>query len=410
MAWTANVDGSVFAEPLFFDGTTFTATENNTVYALNSSTGDVEWSNHLAAPEYALAPPMECNNNSAQAPDIRPYIGITGTPVIDASTGTLYAVALVSGTGFVLFALNTTTGAQNWNVTLNWSEFNYLPEEERGALALANGFVYVPFGGYSWDCVPPGPTGWVIAISITSHKPEYAFNVPTKIEADIWAPEGISVSSSGQVFLVTGDSDNTTFDLGNSVIKLSPELIFTNSTSNYFAASDWQYTNENDLDLGSTGATLLPGGLVFSIGKDGIGYLLNASNLGGIAGQLYNATVCGSYGAWGSTAYFNRTIFVPCGDGIHAISLRESNGSYYYSSLWNSSDYWAGPPLLCDGAVWSTNILGTELYALNPLNGTTMFQIQVGTPEHFTTPSAGGGLVYLAANQTVYGIRPVYGN
>lgn len=403
-SWSQTVDAPVYAEPLYFDGSVFVATENNTVYSLSSANGSIQWSDHLGTPADSVAPPYECNNSTAQAPDIQPTIGITGTPVIDSSTDTFYVASLIYGTGFVLFALNTTSGQQISNTTIDPPNFHYLPEEQRGALTLANGFVYVPFGGYSWDCLPPGPIGWVVAIPTSLNGTEYTFGVPTTVEADIWAPEGISVDSSGTVYLVTGDSNNQSFDLGNSVIKLSPDLSFTNSTTNFFAATNWEYTDTNDLDLGSTGATLLPGGLIFSIGKDGIGYLLNASNLGGIGGELYSAVVCGSYGAWGGTSYAGGTIYVPCGDGVHALSL--TTGSQpKFATLWNATGFWAGPPIITAGAVWSAGITNGVLYALSPENGSIIYQKTLIPFEHFATPSAGGGLLFVAANQTVYAIN-----
>jgi outer membrane protein assembly factor BamB len=408
--WTQKVDAPVYAQPLYFNGTTFIATENNTVYALSSTTGSIEWSNHLGTPVQSLVPPLECNNNPQQAPDIRPTIGITGTPVIDPVSGTLYVASLLNASGFSLFAISTSNGKDVWSQSISASGFTFMPEEQRGALALANGFVYVPFGGYSWDCVPPGPIGWVIAIPASHPGKELSFAIPTTVEGDIWAPEGVSVDSSGNIYVASGDSANESFDLGNSVIKLSPELTFVNSTSNYFAATDWVYTNAKDLDLGSTGATLLSKGLVFSIGKDGIGYVLNASNLGGIGGQLYNATVCGPSGAWGSTAYSNGIIYVPCGNlGLHALSLvQTASGNYEFASLWNTTvGAWAGPSILAYGAVWSVNILGNTLFALNPGNGSVISQISLSPFEHFTTPSAGNGFIFVAANQTIYGIDAV---
>lgn len=374
LSWSAEVDAPVFAEPLYYDGHVYIATENNTVYALNATIGAIAWSTHLGTPADSLAPPFECNNSSAQAPDIQPTIGITGTPVIDPNSSTIYVASLINGTGFVLFALSTASGHQQWNSSITASGFYYLPEEQRGALTLANGLIYVPFGGYSWDCVPPGPVGWIIAMSLNGTGEKYAYHQPTTTEADFWTPEGQSVDSSGFVFAVSGNSDNQSFDFGNSVIKFDPNLSFAYSPTNYFAATNWEYTNTNDLDLDTTGATLLPDNLIFSIGKDGVGYLLNASDLGGIGGQIFSAAICGYYSSWGGTAFAQGTIYVPCNNGTDALSLQLTGSHPSFVSLWNATGFWAGPPIVAGNAVWTVNILNGTIYALSPSNGSILLR------------------------------------
>ncbi len=195
-------------------------------------------------------------------------------------------------------------------------------------------------------------------MSSTGAGEQSAYNVPSRPEGDVWAPEGVSVEASGSVYMVTGDSDNQTFDLGNAVIKLTPHLSFVDTSANYFAQTNWQYTNTNDLDLGNTGATLLPGNLVFTMGKYNTGYLLNASDLGGIGGQLFSAPVCGAvnapwpYGAWGATSFANGVIYVPCGGGLDALQLHP--GAHpTFTSLWNYTGLFAGPPIIAAGAVWT---------------------------------------------------------
>jgi polyvinyl alcohol dehydrogenase (cytochrome) len=406
--WTATVSGAVYAEPLVYNGRVYLATEGDTVTALDSANGTVSWSTHLGTPASSVTPPYECGGHG---PDITPTIGVTGTPVIDASTNTMYVAALINSAGYFLFALNTNTGHVMWNSSITASGFHYLPAEQRGALTLANGLVYVPFGGYSWNCFTPGPIGWVIGMSATGAGAKYSFHPPTSNEADIWSPEGLSVDAAGNVYAVTGDSPVQTFDLGDSVIKLNSTLGWTNSTANYFAPTAWKYNNNNDLDLDNTGATLLPGNLIFSIGKDGVGYLLNSTKLGGIGGQIQASAVCGSvakgwpYGAWGSTSFYNNVIYVPCPTGLDALALH--GGAHpTFTSLWNSTGYWAGPAIIAAGAVWTVSIPAGTLYALNPQTGGVVYQTALSTVEHFTTPAAGDGRIFVAANMTVYAISP----
>ena len=293
-----------------------------------------------------------------------------------------------------------------WSEPIAPSGFVFNVEEQRGALALANGLVYVPFGGYSWDCGIA--FGWIAAFSSNGNGTQYSYKVPSEGEADIWAPEGLSVDSSGYVFAVTADSMATTppFDYGEAVLKLSPHL----SLSSYFGDSNWAYLNANDLDLGNTGATLLHGNLIFSIGKEGVGYLLNSSDLGGIGGQLYGAPVCGA-GAWGGTAYGSGVVYVPCPDGIHALAV-QAGTQPKFTSLWNSTGFFAGPPIIAGGAVWTFDIYNGTLFALNPNSGALITSISLGSVgfvEHFTTPSVGDGLLLFAANETIYALNPASG-
>jgi hypothetical protein len=152
------VSGVIQAAPLYWHpagataGTVIIATENDTVYALNEATGVPVWQTQLGT---AATPSSGCGN-------INP-LGATGTPVIDAATGTLYVEAAVeSGGGPVheLFALSLSTGAvlPGWPVAIGagiralGEDFTDNVEEQRGALALLAGKVFIPFGGYDGDC------------------------------------------------------------------------------------------------------------------------------------------------------------------------------------------------------------------------------------------------------------------
>ena len=92
VSWRANLDGAVYGQPLLVGTLVIAATENDSIYALDSSTGKVVWRTHVGTP-VPLAD-LPCG-------DIDP-LGITGTPVYDAGSGLVYAVAETSGYHHVL--------------------------------------------------------------------------------------------------------------------------------------------------------------------------------------------------------------------------------------------------------------------------------------------------------------------
>ena len=394
LGWKSTVDGDVYAEPVSFDGSIFIVTENDTVYSLSASSGAVQWSQHVATPANSTVAPYTCDGGS---PTITPLIGITSTPVIDPSTSTLYVVALDAGVQFTLFAINTNNGQIRWSSPVDASGFAFLHEEQRGALTLANGMIYIPFGSYSWNC--GSPTGWLFAVSANGNGTQYSFQVDTQSEGDIWTPEGISVDASGYVYAVTGNSYyNATYNYADSVLKFTPQLKLVS----YFAPTNWAFIGPADLDQDTTGATLLPNNMLFSIGKSGVGFLLNESNLGGIGGQVFTANVC-SAGAWGSTTYANGIVYIPCANGLYAVSLNSDDTQF--SALWNSGNMFAGPAIVAGGAVWSVDVANGTLFLFNPTSGAEIASMALGPVEHFTTPSIGGGYVIIAGMGTVYAIK-----
>lgn len=402
VAWQTNVDGPVYAEPISYNGSVFVATENDTLYSLSAATGAVQWSAQLGTPADSLATPYACDGGF---PSIYPRIGVTGTPVIDASTSTLYVVALNYSQGYNLFAVNTSTGQIHWSLPVSASGFQWTPEEQRGALTLADGYIYVPFGSFSWSCGEDGgPFGWLIAVSSTGNSTSYSFRTTTTNEADIWTPEGASVGASGNLFVVTGNSYyNTTYNNADSVIELTPEL----TEVSYFAPSNWAFLGPHDLDEDTTGATQLPGNLVFSIGKAGVAYLLNGTNLGGIGGQLASLPLCPG-GSWGSTSYANGIVYVPCTTGLYAVQVEDGTHPSLVS-VWNATLGFMGPPIVAGGEVWALNIVTSSLYALNPATGAivaNVSEVPAYTMPHFETPSVAGSFIVFGDNTSVLAISP----
>jgi len=138
--------------------------------------------------------------------------------------------------------------------------------------------------------------------------------------------------------------------------------------------------------------------LVFQIGKDGIGYLLNESHLGGFGGQVYSSRVCNA--AYGGNAYAPPYLYVPCTDGL--VALRVVPGANpSFETAWKGPSFRAGPPIVVGGAVWVLDTASGNLYALNATSGQTIFRRQVGETVRFATPSYGDGQVFVAAGRRV---------
>jgi hypothetical protein len=377
------LDGQVYAEPLACGNSIFVATENDTVYEVNASDGGVLWHTHLGPPMPGSALP--CG-------DIDPS-GITGTPVIDPATGTLYAVAFLSPGRHVLFGLDIANGSILSQATVDPSGSNPLTQQQRGALTLANGYVYVVFGGLDGDC--GAYHGWVVGAPTSGSGALVAYQVPTQREGAIWGTAGTSVGANGDLYVATGNgASSTTFDHGDSVIELSPTL----SEVGYFAPTNWAQLNADDTDLGSVAPTVLPNGELFEIGKEGVGYLLNGSALGGIGGQIASASVCGG-GAYGATAHVGFSIFVPCTDGLFDVTV----GTSSLSVAWKTSSFFSGSPIVTGDVVWAVNISTAVLLGFNVSTGQMLFSVPIGGADHFISPTATPGRLFVGAGSQLDG-------
>jgi outer membrane protein assembly factor BamB len=378
--WSRQLDGQVYAEPLAVGNRVYAATENNTVYALNAANGKVAWKRHLGTPVDATTLP--CGN-------IMPVTGITGTPAI--SDGVLYAVAFLSGYRHVLFGLRLRGGKVQMRRAVDAPGSDPRVHQERSALSVSHGRVYVEYGGLTGDCGPY--RGRVISVKAEGKARTKVFTVGVNREGGIWAPSGAGIDRKGNVFVATGNGDSpSSFDFGNSVIRLTPKL----KQTSFWRPTNADELNRNDTDLGSVGPALLGGGRVFAIGKEGVGVTLSTSNLGGIGGQLFQASVC-SGGAYGGTAYLPPLLFVPCTDGL--VALRISGSSF--STAWSSASFNAGPPIIAGGAVWSIDTGSGTLTAFAPDSGQVLATQSLGSVTHFATPSAGGGRLFAPASDQI---------
>ncbi|MBI5512141.1 MAG: PQQ-binding-like beta-propeller repeat protein [Deltaproteobacteria bacterium] len=373
-AFGVSLDGELYAQPLYVPqvptpsgrrDTLFVATQANSVYALDARTGATLW-RRATLPAVPLSR-MFCGN-------IAPTTGIVGTPVIDTTAWTLYAVAYTTTDGgdskrFQLYALDVSNGAvrPGYPVQLSppavgASRFSNEVHGERGALLLHGGFLYVPFGGLYGDC--GDYHGWVVAVDLAAPSRQYAFATPG-FGSGLWAVGGVAADSAGRLFATTGNG-NSPGAMGEYVLRLTPTLagpVFTSSPSNYFTPSDRLDLDNGDVDLGSIAPLVLPDHagsstprLLFQSGKNGVGYLLNRDDLGGqgtgdgTTGEgVYSAALFsgGSYGAaatWSDPSAV--TVLVPgrgsrsgCSGsgGVMALRLTLSGSRSRFATAWCSA-------------------------------------------------------------------------
>src|SRR5579864_100456 len=393
IAWTSpNLNGDVTAEPLYFNGVVYVTTMQDWLYALNPADGTVLWSYHIDTAYDTGTNPLPCGNDFS-------FIGIMGTPVIDPATSTLYAVGMVTDGTYHLWAINLNThGTVYAPVVLSASAFDAAVQNQRGALTFYNGQVFVPFGGRDGDC--GDYHGWVFAVHASDGTGLISYHTPA-YGAGMWGRGG-GIISNGYYTIATGNAVNfggvndqcsTTFKEQNAVLKLTTSL----SLAQYWAPTDWSSLSCSDTDIGSTGPSLLVNTpYIFQSGKNGNGYLLSATYLNGIGGEVASTSVCGgeSFGgnAWDAT---NADLFVPCGGELDGFSLSGTA----FSSLWTQS-ITSGAPIVIGGAVWAIDRNGGGLFVYAESNGAQLFNdATLGAVSHgFVSPSFGGGFVYAAGN------------
>lgn len=387
VAWRAAVDAEVYASPLIVAGHVIVATENNTVYSLDVFTGSVIWRHHLGDP---------VNASSLPCGDITPITGITGTPAIDPATDRLYVVAYLTGHHHMLFALSLADGSVTFQQDIDPLGSTPSVQQQRGALAIGSGHVYIPLGGLFGDCGPYH--GYVVSVPLAGG-PALAYRVPSPREAGVWSAMGVTLDASGDVYFVTGNGASTSsFDYSNSIIELSPDL----AVKSYFAPTNWRQLSAGDVDLGALGATVIrDSGAVLAVGKDGVAYVALAGQLGGIGGQTARLALCG--GAYGGTAQMSRTVFVPCTDGLYAIDVTPSS----VSVRWHNDSVRSASPIVSAGVVWAIDPSSALLYALDPARGTVVYSTSLGAAVHFSTPAATDGFVVAPAGHDVVGVAVV---
>jgi uncharacterized protein YjdB len=297
------VDGYAYAEPLLMSNVTingavhhvlYVATEHDSVYAFdadNYGTGAPLWQVSLLQ-----------SGESPVGGTVKPYQGITSTPVIDLSTNTIYVVSeqtsSAHGTTYRLNALDITTGSpKHAAVTIqasvagsnanNVGGIVSLPAGcvQRAALLLANSNVYIGFGSCN--------SGWLVSYDASSLTQTGVFNASPNIDGEgtyggaggVWMGSGGPVAdSAGNIYISTGNGPwkPSQGSYGDSILKFSPTPVNGMlQLVDYFTPEEYGFMNCQDSDLAAGGLLLIPStGQVIGGGKMGRLYLLNTAQMG----------------------------------------------------------------------------------------------------------------------------------
>jgi Bacterial Ig-like domain (group 2) len=334
--FTLTVDAQVYAQPLYLPNITiggaqhnvlYVATENDTVYAFDADglSGQPLWSQHL---DSAL--------HISDDEGISPLEGITSTPVIDPTTGTIYVLTDGNGGGhqrFLLHALDITTGSekfggpvavtgtvpgtgydsQNGEITLESSCY------QRNGLALdpASNGIYITFGHCSH--------GWILSYDKASLQQTGIINLtPDGGGAGLWGGAPSIDDSTGDLYIISGvDLDDPLPGYNDSALRLGTDL----SILDYFEPSNEMYLSDNDVDFGSGGAIIMPDNPsqypheLIGGGKDGRIFVMNRDNMGGyqMNNQVIQTVQTGTQqndNIFSTPTFWNGSIYYHCAQDV----------------------------------------------------------------------------------------------
>jgi hypothetical protein len=462
------LDGQVYTQPLYVrnlaipnkgvHNVVYVATEHDSVYAFDADNNTGRnalplWQVSFINPPAVTTIPSSDYGNCH---DLNPEIGITGTPVIERSTGTMYLLARTKENGNYLdrlHALDIATGKEKFGgpVEVNASvpgtgdggttvQFDNFTQNQRAGLVLNNGIVYI---GFSLLCQAVPFHGWLLGYDAHTLQQKAVWNSTANGSwGGIWAGGAApAVDTNGNTFLATGDgtfdAQDGGSDYGSSIVKLPPPHASW-APSDYFTPFNFKYQNQQNLDLGSAGVVLMPDQpqgphhqLLFMAGKDGTIYLVDRDQMGhfhqGKDSQVVEA-LPGALpgGQWGSPAWWNNHAyfsgaqdvvksygFNPTTGLLSTTPVSQSSASYLY---FNGSTPVISANQNKNAIVWTAEDHAEQatMHAYDALNlDRELFNTEqnptrdgAGTGVRFIVPTVANGKVYLATNfrLAVYGL------
>jgi hypothetical protein len=440
-----NLAGPTYAQPLFVDGgpggtdVLYVATNQNKVYAFNAATG-------AAMPGWPVTydPPVTLTQLKALpglggCGNISPTLGVLGTPVIDLPSRTLFFDAMTTPDGgqtlkHMIYGVSIDDGKKRAGFPVDVSAvingFDSKFQNQRSALIIAGGTLYVPYGGHIGDCTPFN--GWVVAVPLSS--PASAKGWSTRATgAGIWAPGGLS-SDGTHIFAATGNEKPAqnapgTWQDSEAIIRLDPGATYDpNSQVSWWAPPNWNALDQGDADIGGTGPMLItapaatPSQLLVALGKNGYAYLLDPTNLGGISGGLVNKHVSSDAIRNGPASYTTAkgtyVVFkgaglgCPAGQSGDLTALKISGSPPTITVAWCAAQNGTGSPMVTtsdghnDAIVWSVGAENNnQLHGFDGDTGkelTTPANLQMTAVERSVTPIAAKGRIFVAASNQLF--------
>jgi hypothetical protein len=470
--FSQSVSGYVHAQPLYLPNVTipgkgthnvvYVVTEHDSVYAFDAdnnsgANASALWQTSFINPAQGIT---TVSSGDVGCTDLVPEIGITSTPVINPTTGTMYVVAKTKEHGAVvqrLHALDVTTGAEKFGGPVviqasvqgngdgsnnNLVTFDPLREHQRAGLLLMNGNVYISWASHCDN----GPYhGWVMAYGGMTLKQTAVWNAtPNGGLGGIWQSGTGVAGDSASVYVATGngtfDADSGGTSYGDTIVKLSPPKSKVLKVVDYFTPFDQDNLNQSDADLGSGGVLLLPDQgvnaphrrLLVEAGKEGTIYLVDRDQMGHFNssnnGQIVQSLNTAVGGMWATPAWWNgRVYFGGSGDFLRLFTFTKSTGLLSPGSISESPTFFGFPgttPSISangtkNGIVWA---LQTDNFDSGPAilhaydardvskelynSGQNATRDGAGPAVKFTVPTVANGKVYVPAvnRLTVYGL------
>jgi len=459
------VDDEVDAQPLLLTNqpisgvqgnrtVVYVATEGNTIYAIDTSSGAVLLQSNFGTPvpQSAFG---NCNNNTA-------HVGINSTPVIDRAAGRLFVITYTSDGGvptYRLHALSLTTladaippvvvAASHTLTDGTTYTFQASKNRQRAALLEAHGNIYVGFSSFC-DFFANVSRGWVLGWKASTLTPLAANQLNDKwaknpnnafgFLSSVWmSGNGLAASPNGGIFFVTGNSANGSYDsvnnLSESVVNVSSDLTHV---TDFFTPSN--ANTMTDLDFGSGGVLLIPTlagptNLAVALGKDGRMFLMNQTNLGQFTPGGPDK-VLGTFpisACWCAESFFKRSdgvgrVVSSAGNTIiiwkiqtapsvtlvmertlPAIASGQDPG--FFTSVSSNRNQVGTAVIWAVSRPTNTNPANVLLYAFNPATGSLLFSANAGTwpnPGNANiVPVVANGQVFVASNQQLAIFGPI---
>jgi len=455
------VDGQIYAQPLYvpqvnINGGThdviFVATQNNSVYAFDA---DATSSNPTTFWHVNLGPPLAVYDSGGPWPNV----GILSTPVIDATTNTMYVVAHVSNASrwYQLHALDITSGADR--VTPVAITASYSGDSLGNGCYQRMGLALNPVTNWIYAAIGSCPNGWIIAYDKSSLAQTAVFESTNGAQGGgFWAGGGAPAidDATGNIYLMSGtDYDDqwispppayTQTGYNDSFLYLNPATLQVES---YFSPDNNYILSENDADLGSGSNILVPGNSQYPLetvggGKDGNVFVVNPLDMGGFNStnnviQTIHTGTAQYNNIFSTPVYWNGTIYFHCNDdvlrafswnsgadagqqlsssptamgtavfGMHGATASLSANGNNNGIIWDidNSSYASTNPVASGAAVlhaYNATNVANELYNSAQAGS----RDQAGQALKFTVPTIANGRVFVptATELDIYGLLP----